>query len=104
MVLILLFVLNLGVVMPIAPTFIEDHFAKQMNHGVAIHCTDFKDKDTEPQCCKDASSKASFYQTLCDSIAALFTFFVAPIVGQYSDAFGRMPYVRCLLSPTNSLS
>ena len=104
MVLILLFVLNLGVVMPIAPTFIEDHFAKQMNNGVAIHCTDFKDKDTEPQCCKDASSKASFYQTLCDSIAALFTFFVAPIVGQYSDAFGRMPYVRCLLSPTNSLS
>ena len=104
MVLILLFVLNLGVVMPIAPTFIEDHFAKQMNHGVEIHCTDFKDKDTEPQCCKDASSKASFYQTLCDSIAALFTFFVAPVVGQYSDAFGRMPYVRYLLSPTKSLS
>ena len=92
-ILILLFVLNLGVVLPIAPTFIEDHFATHNNGGVAIHCTDYKDKDTEPQCCKDASSKASFYQTLCDSIAALFTFFVAPIIGQYSDAYGRMPYI-----------
>jgi MFS family permease len=89
----LLIVLNLGVIMPIAPTFIEDHFAKANNGGVEIHCRDYKDKDTEPQCCKDASSKASFSQILCDSIASLFTFIIAPIVGQYSDAYGRMPYI-----------
>ena len=87
------YVLKVNPPRPIAPSFTEDFFAKQSNGNIDIHCSDYKDKDTEPQCCKDASSKASFYQIVCDSIAALFTFTVAPIVGQYSDAYGRMPYI-----------
>ncbi|KAK9805503.1 hypothetical protein WJX72_001711 [[Myrmecia] bisecta] len=88
----LLYVSCLTLVLPITPTLMTDFFASR-NSPVALVCEEYPPGEA-PQACRDAHSTSVVWSSWTSFTSySLLSFMLAPMIGSWSDVYGRKPFL-----------
>ncbi|KAK9787487.1 hypothetical protein WJX73_002756 [Symbiochloris irregularis] len=95
--LFVLYVICLTTLTPIKPNLMTDFFASRHSDKY-IHCERFPPLDS-PRVCRDAHASAVLWSSWSDFFSnSILLFLLAPLVGRWSDAYGRKPFlIICFL-------
>ncbi|KAE9155693.1 hypothetical protein PF006_g386 [Phytophthora fragariae] len=78
-----------GIMNPILSIVMTEYFARQHRHGVPIDCG----ANPLDAACTEGSMQAAWLSSLFSSLGSVFNFFLAPMLGQASDVYGRKPFL-----------
>ncbi|KAK9864269.1 hypothetical protein WJX84_011024 [Apatococcus fuscideae] len=88
----LLYIGSLIILSPVTPTLLTNFFASRGQPG-DIHCEDYSVQES-PEQCRDAHASVVIWQSWSSFVAnSLICFMLAPLVGHWSDTYGRKPFL-----------
>ncbi|EIE23230.1 MFS general substrate transporter [Coccomyxa subellipsoidea C-169] len=86
------YVTSLTVLAPVKPSIMTDFFASRAANQT-MRCDDFL-LTAVPKACQDAHAQVVTWSSWSDFVAnSVLAFFMAPVVGRWSDAYGRKPFL-----------
>ncbi|CAL8465277.1 g4812 [Coccomyxa elongata] len=86
------YVTSLTVLAPVKPSIMTDFFASRAANQT-MRCDDYM-LSAVPKACQDAHAQVVTWSSWADFVAnSVLAFFMAPVVGRWSDAYGRKPFL-----------
>mmetsp|Transcript_12814 Transcript_12814/g.38699 ORF Transcript_12814/g.38699 Transcript_12814/m.38699 type:complete len:525 (-) Transcript_12814:561-2135(-) len=94
--LMFLYVVGIAMIAPQVPGLMTDFMASR-RAGEKLQCEDYS-PNLQPAACRDAYSDVVWWSTCTSFLTnSVLTFVMAPLVGTWSDSFGRRPFLAAAM-------